>query len=118
MRHRVRKTTLGRVAGPRRALLKTEAEQVLRYEQVTTTLAKAKALRPLVEKMITVAKRGDLASRRKLLAEMPTQVGVSKVMDVLAKRFASRPGGYTRVIKLGRRQGDAAEMAVLQVLAE
>jgi large subunit ribosomal protein L17 len=118
MRHRVRKSTLSRKAGPRRALLKTESEQVLRHEQVTTTLAKAKTLRPMVERLITVAKRGDLTARRKLLADMPTSIGVSKALDVLAKRFATRQGGYTRIIKLGRRQGDAAEMAVLQVLAE
>jgi large subunit ribosomal protein L17 len=118
MRHRVRKTTLGRAAGPRKALLKTEVEQVLRYEQITTTLAKAKALRPLVERMITMAKRGDLASQRQLIAALPTITGVNKTLKVLAVRFKERAGGYTRVIKLGKRPGDAANMAILQILAE
>lgn len=118
MRHRVRKSTLGRKAGPRGALLKVAAEQVLLYEQVTTTLAKARTLRPIVERLITTAKRGDLAARRRLIAALPTEKGASKALEVLGKRFASRPGGYTRIIKLGQRQGDRAAMAVLQLVGD
>jgi large subunit ribosomal protein L17 len=116
MRHRVRKTTLGRTAGPRKALLKVAAEQVLLYEHITTTLAKAKALRPIVERLITTAKKGDLTARRRLLAALPTERGAAKALDVLGKRFANRPGGYTRIIKLVARTGDRAPMAVLQLV--
>lgn len=118
MRHLVRKTHLSRKAGPRKALMKVGAEQVLLYEQVTTTLAKARALRPIVERLITTAKKGDLTARRRLAAALPTEKGVAKTLEVLGKRFASRPGGYTRIIKLARRTGDRAEMAVLQLVGE
>jgi large subunit ribosomal protein L17 len=118
MRHRVRKTTLSRKAGPRKALLKVAAEQVLLYEQVTTTLAKARALRPVVERLITTAKKGDLTARRRLIAALPTEKGAAKALDVLGKRFAARPGGYTRIIKLGQRTGDRAPMAVLQLVGD
>lgn len=118
MRHRVRKTTLSRKAGPRRALLKVAAEQFLLYEQITTTLAKARALRPIVERLITTAKRGDLTARRRLIAALPTEKGAAKVLDVLGKRFATRTGGYTRIIKLGQRTGDRAPMAVLQLVGD
>lgn len=118
MRHLVRKKTLGRKAGPRNALLKVGAEQVLLYEQITTTLAKARTLRPIVERLITTAKRGDLTARRRLAASISTERGVAKALDVLGKRFAARPGGYTRIIKLAPRQGDRAAMAVLQLVGD
>lgn len=118
MRHLVKKVTLGRKTGPRQALLKNLAEQVLIYEQIKTTLAKAKAVKPLVEKIITIAKKNDLTARRRLLAILPTERGVKKVLEILGPRFKNRHGGYSRILKLGRRVGDAAPLAIIQLLKD
>lgn len=118
MRHLVKKVVLGRKAGPRRALLKNLAEQVLIYEQIKTTLAKAKAVRPVVEKIITIAKKNNLTARRRLLAILPTKRGVKKTLEVLGPRFKNRQGGYSRILKLGRRAGDAAPLAIIQLLKD
>ncbi len=116
MRHRSKKVTLGRTAGPRNALLRNLAAQVIIYEKVETTLAKAKAIKPIVERLITKAKRGDLNSRRQLIAYLPTLGAVRKLMDKLGPQYKDRAGGYTRIVKLGRRIGDRAEMAQIELV--
>ncbi len=114
MRHRNAKKILGRKAPARKALIRDIVTSVVTYEKVETTLGKAKVARPVVEKMITTAKRGDLASRRALIAFFTTDQPVNKLMDVLGPRFKDRQGGYTRMTKLGKRQGDAAETVLIE----
>ena len=97
-------------------MLRNLASSVLIYEKVKTTQAKAKAVKPLVEKMITVAKKGDLTARRKLIEVLPQKMAVKKAMEVLGERFKDRKGGYTRIIKLGTRQGDGAEIAQIELV--
>lgn len=116
MRHQKRKVTLDRKKGPRAALLKNLAASVILYEKVKTTEAKAKAVRPLVEKMITLGKRGTLAARRQLLSFFPTENPVRKIMDELSVRYSSRKSGYTRAIKLGSRRGDGANIVIIELV--
>ena len=116
MRHRRTGATLDRKAGPRRALLRNLATSVLLYEHINTTLAKAKAVRPMVEKIITRGRVKSLANRRELMKVLMTQTAVEKVLEELGPRYATRPGGYTRIIKLGTRKGDGAEMAQIQLV--
>lgn len=97
-------------------MLKNLACSVLVYEKVKTTRAKAKEVRPLVEKSITVSKKGDLAARRKLLASLPQKNAVDKLMEVLGEKYKERPGGYTRIVKLGHREGDGAEVAQIELV--
>lgn len=114
MRHRKTGKTLGRSATARNAMLRDLATSVIVYEKVRTTFVKAKTVRPVVERLITKAKKGDLAARRQLIAYFTTDQPVNKLMDVLGPRFIDRKGGYTRITKLGTRQGDAAEVAVIE----
>src|SRR3989338_3918058 len=114
MRHRSEKVTLDRKTGPRRALLKTLVEQVILFERVTTTVAKAKAVRPLVERLVTRGKKSDIASFRYLLQRLPSPQAAQKVRDVLGPRFKDRQGGYTRIVKTGNRKGDGAETARIE----
>lgn len=116
MRHYKKKITLDRKKGPREALLKNLAASVILYEKIKTTLAKAKAVQPLVEKMITVGKKQNLAARRHLLSFFPTENPVKKIMEDLSPRYANRSGGYTRIIKLGTRQGDGATVAQIELV--
>lgn len=116
MRHRSKKTTLGREAAPRKALLRNLAMSVILYENVNTTLAKAKAVRPIVEKLITKGKHKSLVARRALMKELPVESAVLKVLEELGPRYAERKGGYTRIIKLGARKGDGAEIAQIQLI--
>ncbi len=116
MRHRKTGTKLDRKAGPRRALLRNLATSVLIHEHVNTTLAKAKAVRPMVEKIITRGRVKSLMNRRQLLKVLMTETAVNKVLEELGPRYATRPGGYTRIIKLGVRKGDGAEMAQIQLV--
>jgi large subunit ribosomal protein L17 len=116
MRHRKKGKTLGRKAAPRKALLRNLAASVVLYEKVKTTEAKAKAVRPLVEKAITAGKTPTLSSRRKLLSFFYTDHPVKKIMDVLGPRYATRPGGYTRITKLGHRKNDGAEMVQIELV--
>jgi large subunit ribosomal protein L17 len=116
MRHRVKKTTLGREKAHREMMLRNLAASVLIYEKVNTTLAKAKAVRSLVEKSITTAKKDDLASRRDLIEIFPQKMAVKKSMEVLGKRYKDREGGYTRIVKLPPRAGDGAEMALIELV--
>ena len=89
---------------------------LIKHEQITTTLPKAKDLRPIVEKLITLARRSDLHTRRLLHARIPDPAMVDKLIDALAERYRDRPGGYTRILKAGFRQGDSAAMAVIELV--
>jgi large subunit ribosomal protein L17 len=116
MRHRRKQVTLDRKAGPRKALLRGLATSVILYENVNTTLAKAKAVKPIVETLITTGRTKTLASRRKLMKYITVESAVNKVLEELGPRYAERKGGYTRIIKLGQRQGDGAEIAQIQLV--
>ena len=107
-------------AGPshERLLLRTLAEQLFEHGKITTTEAKAKRLRPLAEKMITSAKKGDLASRRLVMAQIANKTVVHNLFTEIGPRFASRNGGFTRITKLGPRKGDSAPMAVIELVSE
>jgi large subunit ribosomal protein L17 len=116
MRHRKAGFKLGRNTSHRRALLRNLATSVILEERVETTITKAKAVRPQVEKMITLAKRGDVASRRTALAYLMTRDAVDKLFDTIAPRMGDRNGGYSRIIKGGVRRGDGGEIAYLELL--
>ncbi len=135
MRHRVAHRKLGRVTEHRIAMLRNQATALLRHEHLTTTVPKAKELRPFVERIITVAKRGlangeagrgrrarasnevrILTARRLVMQDVQDREVVSKLFDAIAPRFASRPGGYTRLLRIGFRKGDSAEMAQVELI--
>ena len=116
MRHHRKGKKLGRDAAHRKALYSNLAGAVIEHGRIQTTEAKAKAVKPFAEKMITLGKRGDLAARRHALAELRSQDVVHRLFADVAPRFAERPGGYTRIIKLGPRQGDAASMVYLELV--
>ena len=116
MRHRKKGKILGRKKAPKEMMLRNLAASIIIYEKVTTTKAKAKVIRTLVEKCITISKKGDLAGRRKLISILPQKLAVQKAMDVLGDRYKDREGGYTRIIKLETRQGDGAEMAQIELV--
>ena len=116
MRHRNTTKTLGRKKEAREMMLRNLAASVLIYEKVKTTEAKAKTVRTLVERCITTAKKNDLTARRALIAKLPQPLAVKKAMDVLGDRYAKRVGGYTRIIKLGTRQGDGAEIVQIELV--
>jgi large subunit ribosomal protein L17 len=117
MRHRTSGRQLGRNTNHRRALFRSLVTSLLEHERIETTEAKAKEVRILTDRIITLGKRGDLHARRRALAYVRTREVVSKVFTDLAGRFAERPGGYTRLIKTRRRVGDAARMVVIELLA-
>ncbi len=114
MRHRKKKVTLDRKTGPRRALLRNLATSVVLYEKIKTTKAKAKAIQPIVEHCVTLAKGATLHKRRQLIALLTHVNAVKKAFEVLAPRYKDRHGGYTRIVKIGRRVGDAAEMVQIE----
>lgn len=114
MRHRVGGRKLQRTSAHRAALFRNMSAALVKHEQITTTLAKAKELRPYVEKLVTLAKKGGLSNRRLAHARMLDDVQLTKLFDVLAERYAGRPGGYTRIIKTGPRASDAAQMAIIE----
>ncbi len=116
MRHQVKKGKLGRNTAHRRALMRNLVTSFLERERVKTTLAKAKSARPVAEKMITLAKRGTLHARRQALAYLTKEAAVKKLFDEVGPRFSERPGGYTRIVKLDRRAGDGASMAMLELV--
>jgi large subunit ribosomal protein L17 len=118
MRHRAKHRQLSRTAEHRRALLKNLATSLFRHERVVTTEAKAKELRPYAERLITLARRGDLHARRMVERRIQDREVQQKLFTELGKRFAARPGGYTRVIKLGHRPGDGADVARIELLSE
>ena len=125
MRHRVAHRKLGRITEHRIAMLRNQATDLLRHEHLTTTVPKAKELRPFVERIITVAKRGlaggepngrVLTARRLVMQDLQDREVVTKLFDAIAPRFASRPGGYTRLLRIGFRKGDSAEMAQVELV--
>jgi large subunit ribosomal protein L17 len=116
MRHLAKGKRLGRTTSHRKALLRNLVTSFLEKERVTTTVTKAKEARPLAEKMITLAKRNTLHTRRQALAFITKESIVRKLFDKLGPRFSERPGGYTRIVKTGPRAGDGADMAVLELI--
>jgi large subunit ribosomal protein L17 len=125
MRHNVAHRKLGRVTEHRLALLRNQAMALIRHERIETTMPKAKELRPFVERLITIAKRGvaagqangsTLHARRLVLAELPDKAIVGKLFETIAPRFAERPGGYTRILRVGYRRGDSAEVAQVELV--
>ncbi len=117
MRHRRNRHKLSRDAAHRKALLKNLSRQLIEHERIRTSQAKAKAVKPEVERMITIAKRGDLHSRRLLLSRLgQDKFTVHKLVEEIAPRYSERPGGYTRIIKLGPRRSDSTEMVYLELV--
>jgi len=116
MRHRRKGRKLNRTASHRRALLANLVTALFEHGSIKTTLAKAKEARPLAEKLITLAKRGDLAARRRALRIVKDKSLVYKLFNQLAPKFVDRNGGYTRIVRLGRRMGDGAHIVVLQLV--
>ncbi|HEY4547246.1 MAG TPA: 50S ribosomal protein L17 [Pedomonas sp.] len=114
MRHGVAGRKLGRTSSHRAAMFKNMAAALIKHEQITTTLAKARELRPYVEKLVTLAKHGGLANRRLAIARLADLKQVEKLFDVLGPRYAERNGGYIRVLKAGLRASDAAPMAIIE----
>lgn len=114
MRHQKKTIKLGRTAEHRKALLANQVCSLIEHQRIKTTLAKAKAVRPLAEKMVTLGKKGSLHARRTALAVLRQKDAVKKLFDDIAPRSASRNGGYTRIIKLGQRRSDAAPVAFLE----
>ncbi|NHN87732.1 50S ribosomal protein L17 [Acetobacter conturbans] len=116
MRHGVAGRKLGVTSTHRAAMFRNMAVALIKHEQITTTLPKAKELRPVVEKLITLGKRGDLHARRQAYAQLRDDTIVSKLFSAVADRYKARTGGYTRVLKAGVRYGDAANMAVIELI--
>ncbi|HEX8366246.1 MAG TPA: 50S ribosomal protein L17 [Allosphingosinicella sp.] len=116
MRHRVAGRKLQRTSSHRAALFRNMAAALIKHEQITTTLAKAKELRPYTEKLITLAKKGGLSNRRLAHARLLDDTQLVKLFDTLAPRYADRAGGYTRVVKCGIRASDAAPMAIIELV--
>jgi large subunit ribosomal protein L17 len=114
MRHRVGGRKLQRTSSHRTALFRNQAAALIKHEQITTTLAKAKELRPYVEKLVTLAKKGGLSNRRLAHARLQDDTQLGKLFDVIGARYADRNGGYIRIIKAGLRASDAAAMAVIE----
>ena len=116
MRHRLGNKKLNRTSEHRKALIKNMLNSLIKYEQIKTTLPKAKVLRPQAEKIITIGKKQNLQNTRKLISKLQSKTSTKKVFDILSKRYNSRKGGYTRIIKAGFRYGDNAPMAVIELV--
>ena len=116
MRHRKTTPKLGRTTAHRKSTLRNLAAGLFEHGQITTTIPKAKALRPYAEKLITLAKRGGLSNRRLAMSKLQDETQLKKLFDVLAERYKDRDGGYTRVVKAGPRASDAAEMAIIELV--
>jgi len=116
MRHRKKGRNLSRSPSHRRAVLRNLATSLFEHERITTTTAKAKELRPYAERLITLAKRGDLHARRLAGRRIADRDVLGKLFDDIGPRYSERPGGYTRILKLGNRKGDAAEMALIELV--
>lgn len=116
MRHRLAGKKLGRTSSHRMAMLRNMVTELLDKEKITTTISKAKALRPFTEKMITLGKRGSLHARRQALSVIRKKSVVHKLFDSLGPRYADRNGGYTRIVRLGYRKGDSAERALIELV--
>jgi large subunit ribosomal protein L17 len=116
MRHRKKGRQLSRTASHRKAVLRNLATSLFRHERVETTQAKAKELRPFAERLITLAKRGDIHARRLVGRKIADREILGKLFDDIGPRYESRPGGYTRILKTGSRRGDGAEMAFIELV--
>lgn len=116
MRHRKKGRELSRTRSHKRAMLRNMATSLFRHERIRTTEAKAKELRPFAERLITLARRGDLHSRRVAGRDIADRDILQKLFDQIGPRFEDRPGGYTRILKLGARKGDGAELAMIELL--
>ena len=117
MRHRKKGRQLSRTRSHRKAVLRNLATSLFRHGRIETTTAKAKELRPYAERLITLARRGDVHSRRLAARKIQDRAVLGKLFDDIAPRYAERPGGYTRVLKLGNRKGDAAEMSLIELVS-
>ena len=116
MKHKIKGKKLNRTSSHRKALFKNMAQAIIKHEQIITTLPKAKTMRPIVDKLITLAKKGSLHARRQAFSKLRDDKMVTKLFGTLASRYADRSGGYTRVLKAGYRYGDAAAMAVIELV--
>ena len=116
MRHRKKGRKLQRTASHRRAMLRNLATSLFRHERIETTTAKAKELRPYAERLITLVRRGDLHARRLVARKIQDREVLGKLFDEISSRYAERPGGYTRILKLGNRKGDAAEISLIELV--
>ncbi|MBL6679940.1 MAG: 50S ribosomal protein L17 [Candidatus Puniceispirillales bacterium] len=116
MKHRLKGKKLNRTSSHRKALFKNMAQAIIKHEQIITTLPKAKTMKPIIDKLITLGKKGNLHARRQAFSKLRDEGMVSKLFDTLASRYAERNGGYTRVMKAGFRYGDAAAMAVIELV--
>lgn len=116
MQHRKKGRKLNRTASHRKATMRNMATNLFRHERIRTTKAKAKELRPYAERLISLAKRGDLHARRRASRKIQDREILGKLFDELGPRYADRPGGYTRVLKLGARKSDSAEMALIELV--
>ena len=116
MRNRKKGRKLQRTASHRRAMLRNLATSLFRHERIETTTAKAKELRPYAERLITLARRGDLHARRLVARKIQDREVLRKLFDEISPRYAERPGGYTRILKLGNRKGDAAEISLIELV--
>jgi large subunit ribosomal protein L17 len=116
MKHNIKNKKLNKTSSHRKAMFMNMSNALIKHEQITTTLAKAKELRRFVEKIVTLGKKGDLLSRRKAVSILQDQKMSKKVFDVFAERYKTRAGGYTRIIKLGNRYGDNAPTAVIEFI--
>ena len=114
MKHNIKHRKLNRTSSHRKALLMNLSNALIKHEQITTTLPKAKELRPFIEKVVTLGKKGDLSARRKTISILQDEKMTKKIFAILADRYSDRPGGYTRIIKLGNRFGDNAPTAVIE----
>ena len=116
MKHKIKGKKLNRTSSHRKALFKNMAQAIIKHEQIITTLPKAKTMKPIVDKLITLAKKGSLHARRQAFSKLRDDKMVTKLFGTLASRYAERTGGYTRVLKAGFRYGDAAAMAVIELV--
>ena len=116
MKHNITQKKLNRTTSHRKALLMNLSNALIKHEQITTTLPKAKALRPFVEKIITLGKNGDLTSRRKAISILQDDKNIKKIFDIIADRYKERSGGYTRIVKIGNRFGDNAPTAIIELV--
>ena len=116
MKHNIKNKKLNRTSSHRKAMFMNMSNALIKHEQITTTLPKAKELKRFIEKIITLGKKGDLLSRRKAISVLQDQKMTKKTFDVLAERYKERKGGYTRIIKLGNRFGDNAPTAVIELV--
>ena len=116
MKHSISQRKLNRTSSHRKALLMNLSNSLLKHEQITTTLPKAKELRPFVEKIISLGKKGDLHARKKANSLLRDEKNIKRIFDVFAKRYKDRSGGYTRIVKLGNRYGDNAPTAVIELV--